>query len=432
MQGSVASGPQDMSSPAFFEGSPSTVWARLQLKPGKELRATHLTDPNNAAWVKLAVISKEDSTNKTLLGRDLIEWRNQNPNHPGNALFPSDSSLSTLQTLPAPKHIILLLPLQGAYGKQGQAVRDGFLNAYFEQLGRTHIQQTISFYDTAQNTDIISLYQKAINEGADFVAGPLLKEEVQTLLNSGNFPVNTLALNYTDSGSLPAHFYEFGLSPLDEAEQVADKARQAGRTRAIIIASQNEWGQRVSKKVAARFRSNGGSIVETYYFTPQSDFSQDIPKLMHVNPEADQAQMRENNNKEALEKQRRQDFDVIFLLAQPQAARQIVPLLRYYYAANTPIYATSMVYEGKPNPSKDVDLEGVTFSDLPWTLKGAGASSNRLYAVGRDAYLLGNELERLTLLPNFPLYGATGALTLTPQHQIYRRLPWATIQNGRP
>ena len=33
-----------------------------------------------------------------------------------------------------------------------------------------------------------------------------------------------------------------------------------------------------------------------------------------------------------LEQQRRQDFDVIFLLTQPERAREIVPLLKYYYA----------------------------------------------------------------------------------------------------
>lgn len=141
--------------------------------------------------------------------------------------------------------------------------------------------------------------------------------------------------------------------------------------------------------------------------------------------------MKTDNNKTTLELQRRQDFDVIFMLAEPKSARAIVPLLRFYYAENIPIYSTSVIYSGSPNPQKDTDLNGVIFADTPWTLKMA-SNTNRMYAVGRDAYLISNGLLRLTQLPNFPLYATTGALTLNSNHQIYRRLPWTKIENGHP
>jgi hypothetical protein len=121
-------------------------------------------------------------------------------------------------------------------------------------------------------------------------------------------------------------------------------------------------------------------------------------------------------------------------------ARQIVPLLKYYYVSNVPIYATSVVYSGAPS-AQDSDLNGVTFADMPWTLQNANANtsaiksdakSSRLYALGRDAYLISNQFYRLRVLPNFPVYGATGALTLTSQQQIYRRLAWVQMHNGRP
>ncbi|HVY53661.1 MAG TPA: penicillin-binding protein activator, partial [Gammaproteobacteria bacterium] len=55
---------------------------------------------------------------------------------------------------------------------------------------------------------------------------------------------------------------------------------------------------------------------------------------------------------------------------------------------------------------------------------------NRLYAIGRDAYLLSQSLTRLNTLPNFPIYGATGALSLE-QQQVHQRLPWVTIRDGQ-
>ena len=294
----------------------------------------------------------------------------------------------------------------------------------------------MSFYDTSTNPDTAALYQQALNEGADTVIGPLTKDNVRTLLNKGNFPVPTLALNYTDLtfGSLPTNFYEYGLSPDDEAQQVADKAALSGHSRAIIIAPDDSWGKRISSILVKRWQSVGGSVSDTLYFNQKTNLTQSVAALLHVNPKEDRAKMQKDNNKTTLEQQRRQDFDVIFLLATPVNAREIVPLLRYYYADNIPIYSTSAIYSGKATPEKDSDLNGVMFADIPWVLQNnmQGGDNNRLYAVGRDAFLLSTQFARLNKLPNFPIHGATGELMLTSQQKIYRYLSWAQIHNGRP
>ncbi len=417
--------------PTFWQGNTTTIWGKLQHVSLTQLQAatTQTTDPTIIGWLNLSIINKQYSTNLTQLTNQLIAWRTAYPNHPGNSLFPDNGTLTQLQTS-APKRIALLLPLQGTLGASGQAVRDGFMAAYYESPNRS--QQTLSFYDTSQNPNVAALYQQAIAEGADSIVGPLTKENVQELLRQGSFAAPTLALNYTDQWSLPTNFYEFGLSPQDEGQQVADRAAQAGLSRALLIAPADEWGQRVSKIVTAHWQAKGGKISDTLFFNSQTNFTDAIAGLLRVNPQQDSKQMKKENNKTILERQRRQDFDVIFLLAQPQAARQIVPLLRYYYADNIPIYATSSVYSGSPS-RQDTDLNGVIFCDTPWTLSAAGgANKNRLYAVGRDAYTVSNQLIRFSKLPNFPIYGATGALTMTPQQQIYRRLAWTKMQDGHP
>ncbi len=423
------------SDPAFWQGNTMTVWTKLQHVPLTELQtaAAHATDPSTSGWLKLAIISKQYSMDTVQLTNQLIAWRAANPSHPANSLFPDNGTLSNVQNTRHPQHIVLLLPLQGPLGASGQAVRDGFLSAYYASPNKS--QQTVSFIDTTQNPDISAVYQQALSQGADAVVGPLTKEDVQTLAKQGSFSVPTIALNYTTVwfGSLPTNFYEFGLSPLDEAKQLAEKAWQAGHRRAIVIAPQDEWGQRVSKTVISNWTALGGTVTDTFFFTPQMDLNQSIASLLHANTNNDR------NSKIPSEQQRRQDFDTIFLLASPQSARQIVPLLKYYYADKTPIFSTSAIYSGSPEPQRDADLNGVTFSDTPWTLqmansKGTAGDSrfNRLYAVGRDAYMLSNQMTRFSKLPNFPIYGATGALTLTPQQQIYRRLAWVQMHNGRP
>lgn len=427
--------------PAIWTKSANTTWHTLQHTPLHTLQEAEATNQNQNAkgWLNLAIISKKYSTNSTQLIHELQSWRSSYPAHPGNQLFPSDITLNQLAAEPEPQHIAVLLPLKGSLAASGQTVRSGFLSAYYDHTGQAADKQAVSFYDTNEAANLDSLYQKAIDEGADVIVGPLTKSQVETLRKAGQFKVRVLALNYTTPSffsSLPANYYEFGLSPENEAKQLSNKARQNGRSHALVIASNDAWGHRVVETLNSQWKSDGGTIVDSLYFTKQSNLTQDIATLLHINPKEDQDLTREDNSKSVLSEQRRQDFDVIFLFAQPDMARQIVPLLRFYYAGNVPVYSISTIYSGHPNPVKDKDLNGVTFCEIPWLIQMAHSSSgspgqyDRLYAIGRDAYLLSQSLPRLSLLPNFPIYGATGALDMT-QQRIYQRLPWVTMHGGR-
>lgn len=425
------------SEPSFWQANTSIVWDKIQHSSLNKLQnaLAQTSDPIATGWLKLAIISKKYSTNSQELIQQLMLWRKDYPTHTANALFPDNTALAILLNTPTPKNIALLLPLSGQLSTQGQTVRDGFLNAYYEAARKN--QQTVFFIDTSRTLNMATLYQQAIAQGADTVIGPLTKENVLALVKQGNFPAPTLTLNYTDIsfGSLPANFYEYGLSTTDEAQQMADRAWQMGRSHALIIAPQNDWGQRIAKPLVARWQLLGGGVTDTLYYTPTTNLSQSIANLLHINTKEDKKKMQEDNSKQALEQQRRQDFDVLFLVAQPQMARQIVPLLKYYYADNIPIIASSAIYTGSPDPQKDSDLNGVYFCDIPWILNPQHATDqqfNRLYAVGIDSYTISNNISRLNQLPYFPIYGATGALSLTVKHQIYRRLPWTQMHAGHP
>lgn len=418
----------------LWEGNTADTWIKLQHTSSAKLTElqSQTTDPEKNAWLQLALLTKQKNTSTQAFASQLINWRTDHPSHPANTLIPSDTTLNRLATQPTPEHIAVLIPQNGPHGLSGQAVKEGFLNTYYQHSSMTK-KQDVKFYDTTQTTDMLTLYQEALTNGADFIIGPLTKDNVQQLIHLGTFSKTTVALNYTDTsfGSLPANFYEFGLLPEDEANQIASRAHDAGLNQAIVIIPDTAWGERISKAFSKHWQSLGGSIQETWTFNSQTDFTQGIANLLHVDPNADKKLMHTNNKKDILEQQRRHDFDVIFLFTQPQDARTIVPLLKYYYANDIPIYATASVYSGKPNPTKDVDLNGVIICDIPWSqLAGSDTASGRLYAVGQDAYRISQSLQRLIELPNFPLYGTTGALTLSSQQQIHRRLPCMAIHNG--
>lgn len=419
---------------AFLEGNPNQVWDRLHHTSTAKLAElqSKTSDGIKSAWIQLAVIAKQKNASIHQLASELKNWREKNGSHPANQLFPGNEKLEQIEASTSPKKIAILLPESGAYGASGQVIREGFLNAYYADANKLS-QQSVKFYDTNGTKDVASLYQQAVNDGADFVVGPLLKTQVQQMTTISKADVPVLALNYTD-GSLPTNVYEFGLLPEDEAMQLADRAFENGKTHAIVIAPKNEWGTRMVSAFTKRWDQVGGNIQDAWYYSAQgrAKFNDDIAALLKINTDTDKLLNQDDDNRTLLSQQRRQDFDVVILFAQPQDARVIVPLLRYYYVTNIPILATSSVYSGKPDPIKDVDLNGIVVCDIPWKLQNSTTppSHDRLYAVGQDAYKLSQSLQRLAHLTNFPLYGTTGALTIAQDNKIHRRLPCVPVHNG--
>jgi len=144
---------------------------------------------------------------------------------------------------------------------------------------------------------------------------------------------------------------------------------------------------------------------------------------------------------------------MLFLLALPEYARQVPPTLDYYYSGDLPIYATSHLFEGRPQPRLDHDLDDVLFVDIPWQIPDAAVGGVealpyldsyrrlreesdpamfRLMAMGVDAYELARRLPQLQAISGSELFGATGTLSPAEDGRIQRRLPWARFVNGVP
>ena len=91
-----------------------------------------------------------------------------------------------------PAQIALVLPLSGRQQAAGIAVRDGFLAALLQQDAIK--RPLVNVYDSAE-MGATTAYRRAIADGAQFVVGPLTKDEVTAIAVSGEMSVLTLALN---------------------------------------------------------------------------------------------------------------------------------------------------------------------------------------------------------------------------------------------
>lgn len=349
-------------------------------------------------------------------------YYNNNNTNAGNTC--SCATGSSYQLTKSPQHIALLVPLTGNLASAGQAIQKGFMDAYHAAATDNQPAQ-VDVIDTAANVNIQNAYQQAVQQGADFIVGPLDKLDVTALSRNTAVNLPVLTLNYLPAEqAAPRNFFQFGLSPNDEARQAAADARQKGLQSALIIAPESEWGRGVAQAFMDQWQALGGNITDQlFYRGDMNSYTKQIANLLQLQKPANRH----------LAPTRRQDFDVIFLAANPFSGRQISALLKSDAATDVPVYATSLIYAGTQQPTADTELDGITFFDVPWVFNADNNTdaNARLYALGVDAYQVAMQLNRLSKSPgNNSMNGDTGKLYLNNQQRIVRQLTEAKFQDG--
>ncbi|GAB4267310.1 MAG: penicillin-binding protein activator [Methylomicrobium sp.] len=423
----------------------AAILETLSLLPPAELEqeAAH-TAGTLGGWMKLAHLLQSYRHNRTALDEALVQWRLTYPNHPADTDFLNDYLSQTALASAQPRKIAIFLPETGAFARAGKAIREGMMAAYHQDHNETRPE--LRFYDSEQNS-LAALYQQALSEGAEMIIGPLSKPEIENLAASTDLGIPVLALNHVPEIVKP-NLYQFGLSPIDDAEQIAAKAWLDGRRNTLILIPDSEQGYRIGDYLRDFWGRAEGNVLEVQtYRSNQTDFSEPIKKLLNLDESEQRFQkIRQFLPSAAFVPRIRQDADVLLLNAYETAARSINPQLSYFRAQQLPVYATPHVYSGLPNPQSDLDLNRMTFCDIPWLFDtvyqgelSLQALKNtwqqfptiylRLMAMGIDAYQL---VPHLAELNTTPFQGATGNLSLMTDGRIKRQLVCAQFKQGIP
>ena len=152
------------------------------------------------------------------------------------------------------------LPESGPLAPAAEAIRDGMMTGYYSAEEAGNPTPDLRFYDVS-DADVRSVFQQAVDDGAQFVVGPLAKDNVAELARMGTPPVTVLALNYLDQDSEDAPIFQFGLAPEDEARQIARQSLEAGDRLAGVLYPRSAWGQRVAEAFVAAWQYGGEAIV---------------------------------------------------------------------------------------------------------------------------------------------------------------------------
>lgn len=321
-------------------------------------------------------------------------------------------------------HIGVILPLNASNFRQAaETVKQGLIAASMLQAGTPPIR----IYPTSEDvSNVLAVYQQALGNGAKVIVGPLIKSAVAALADSELVSVPTLALSVPDTDIAQHNLFLFGLSLDAEARQVAQFMRREGRNSVIVVSTANVLGKRLQAAFSETWQRQGGGIAGQIVYMPGTDLASLQEYAARIQP-----------------------ADAIFLALNAQDAS----LLRPYLPSKITSYATSQVFTGSTSPG-NIDLGGVRFLDMPWLLqpdhaavmvftrseKALNADSERLYAMGIDAY----RLAQLFIQDKMPASGAvldgvTGQISRVGQ-QFARELTAAEFQanivvvleNGQP
>jgi outer membrane PBP1 activator LpoA protein len=427
------------------------LWAGLTVSDTQALKdsAAVAHDPIARGWLSLAALANSTGQQGIGWGNGVIRWQETYVDHPAIGVL-SDLTLPGDSLLNYPRQVALLLPLTGSNATAGNAIKNGFLGAYFAAVSGIDSQQQIQVYDVNAPGGAVEAYSQAVIDGAEFVVGPLLRNSVSELAAEPLLPVPVLSLNYLPNDvASPPGFYQFALAPEDEAASAAQRAIADDGLRGVALIPANDWGRRVLGSFATEFEGLGGTLVDyRNYETNAQDFSFEIESLTGLSQSVQRYQRLRANIGGPLQfdPRRRQDIDFVFLAGDAKAGRLIKSQLKFHYAGDLPVYSTSFIYtmDGR----SDSDLNEVMFADAPWVIAPpawiadypaiyseywpAEKRLTRLHAMGYDAYHLMGQLFNAREGSMEEIVGATGQLFLTRDGRVHRRLAWARFENGRP
>ena len=138
---------------------------------------------------------------------------------------------------------------------------------------------------------------------------------------------------------------------------------------------------------------------------------------------------------------------MVFIAGNPRQARLIKPQLKFHYAKDLPVYATSSISSGVIDQDADRDLNEILFVDTPWALDHENNADYqqvrqnwpdqsqrfaKFFALGLDAYRLIPALRQLLINPEQQLALNSGKVNVDKNGRVHRELLLAIFERGQP
>ena len=425
---------------------------RAAAERGVSLVAPPGSDTTIRGWLEAASVAADNQRNPTRAATLLSAFRARYPTHPALAALAAEPGVGIeepVAQLESAPHVALMLPLsgRGSLSTAAAQIRDGFMTAYYQLPASA--RPRLRVYDTA-TTSIADSIATAGAAGAEFIVGPLTREEVVAAADLLTTRPPILALNFLPTDrSAPEHFFQFALSPEDDARAVARYVGASGRRHGVVLTPEGDWGTRVAAAFDEELRAAGGFVLgQATYNSAEKDYGASIMQVLRTDDSRARQQRIQASigQKLEFEPRRRPDIQFIFAPGQPRPIQLLRPQLRYHLAiaGDIPTFTLGDAFE--PHPTANQEIDGMMFPDMPWMLGDGGlaadvreiarqafgesaAKSGRFFAFGYDAMRIAGALQRGATINR---EGLTGTLSIDAQGRVRRELAWVRIKGGGP
>ena len=439
-----------------------SIWHKLETLTQWQIPLlVNSNPPYIKGWTQLLNYSHKFGANTEQFSRYLSLWQQRNPTHPAVNIIEQlqlrnlpESNLSDSLHDKKVENIAILLPLSGSQKNAGLAAQQGILAAY-----NNSIASNIKFIDTNQvDWNNIAIHFSELN--IDHIIGPLLKPNVEKFIKLSAqhdvLQVPTLLLNLPSVHPLEDYQSALSMRPEDEAVQAAATLSRQSYNKPIILSHQDRVSKRIALAFSHQWQSTTGNSVDIVYFNQGKEMQASLKESLDVN--ASQTRIKQLNNrlKHTIksEPRNRRDIDMIYLVGTAAQTRLIKPYIDVNispFAEIIPVYASSRSHSNfndKHNTSSTNDLQGLTFTQIPWLLDSKQQDKNltklsnnlwpkrtdslsKIFAMGFDSYNLLGKVSLMKQAPYIRHWGQTGVLKLNKDNIITRSLIWGQYKNDK-
>ncbi|GAA0814866.1 penicillin-binding protein activator [Colwellia asteriadis] len=465
---------QESSTPEDSEVNVNALWRKFSaLTPWQVKLLQEKNAPYIKGWLALTNTANQWGSNSEELEDALATWQRRFAVHPANSIV--QQLISTNLSATPIVNIAVLLPLSGSQQLAGLTAQQGILAAY-----QSDSNKHLHFFDT-NTLDWNSLNQQFSDLTIDFVIGPLLRNNLAQYLAlelspsmsteesdnniSNNFADNensltptqssipTLLLNVPANLPLKAQHYALSMRPEDEGKQAAASLSYANYKQPIVLSHDDAVSKRIAQAFAQQWQLMTDSTIDVVYFDTGKKMQTDIKSSLDVHESEARIKEFESHLKYSIKTQtrNRRDVDMIYLIGSSKESRLVKPYIEVNispFAPSIPVYASSRSHSIQYDNSSSTDLQGLTFTEIPWLLDSTkqnkslaklskelwpnrSDSLSRIFALGYDSY---NLLDTLPLMPKVPYirhYGQTGILQLHENGILNRSLLWGEYKRGK-
>lgn len=364
-------------------------------------------------WLALTQAYNKNLNQPAQLSQALQSWKAAYPSHSATYLFPTElQGLFNFQQTQL-NQIALLLPLSGNAQLIGTTIKQGFDDA----KGQSSIQ--VKVFDT-MSSPVESILEQVKQQGITTVVGPLLKQNVDVILNNPATVqgLNVLALNSTSNEHAINQVCYYGLSPEDEAESAANKIWNDGIRNPLVIVPQSDLGQRTATAFNIRWQQLAATDANIRFYAQADDINFALQSGLSQNAQG------------------------VYIVATSEQLAEIKTVIDNTNT-NLKLYANSRNNNSNNGPEYRLLMNGLQFSDIPFfkdiesaqyrkvaKLTNGDYSLMRLYAMGSDAWLLINHFNELRQVPGYSVNGLTGKLSAGTNCNIERDMTWFIYQDA--